>query len=454
MFSALPVLLVLLPVLFYFLYLETDWRLFVEIIILLAIIPVFAISEEKSLYLLVLLRPMIDSVGAYSLLQFGTISLNLASMLSLLVILWALLTIAKQERPRVRMPLAVPIALFLAVAATGLLLSPALEETAGELLRIGSFFLLYIVAKRTFVTPQQFNRFAIILACSLIVPVVVGLVQFVTHTGLTFGDIVNRVYGTFGNPNSFAYYLVLSIVFFLCLLLSRPELEHRIPVKIGLGLLTILLVLTATRGAWLALLVSLFVIGIVKFRKATLVAGACLIALMLFLPTANRLSLAYFNVNLERLPGIQRLFEQPSEDGSLAFRLKLWKEMRRKFDERPLLGFGLGTFSLLREQQIKEFFQGTEAHNDYLRLAVETGIVGLAAYGILLVALFRALLAHYRRLAGSRHQLLVLGVIAYAIALLVGSFFDNLLQSTTVMWVFWIMVAAVLNLKKGTAAET
>ena len=81
---------------------------------------------------------------------------------------------------------------------------------------------------------------------------------------------------------------------------------------------------------------------------------------------------------------------------------------------------------------------------------IETGIAGVAAYGLLLLSLLgsgiRAVLQS-RDNERRRYAVVFLGLtLAYAFM----SYFDNLLQGTAVMWAWWASFAALLTLTKKT----
>jgi O-antigen ligase len=121
----------------------------------------------------------------------------------------------------------------------------------------------------------------------------------------------------------------------------------------------------------------------------------------------------------------------------------MWSEMNRHISDRPITGYGLGTFPIIREQYVKNFFESTEAHNDYLRLTIELGWTGVILYVALLAALLIRLARYVRLKTGGQRRWYVAGLSLVA-AFAVMSFFDNLLQGTAVQWAFWTMMAGLL----------
>ena len=73
-------------------------------------------------------------------------------------------------------------------------------------------------------------------------------------------------------------------------------------------------------------------------------------------------------------------------------RLAMSKDGLRMFWQKPVLGFGLGTFTTVYPQ-FRSFYTNlfvNAAHNDYVQVLVETGLVGFAAVVWFIVEVYRA----------------------------------------------------------------
>jgi O-antigen ligase len=86
-------------------------------------------------------------------------------------------------------------------------------------------------------------------------------------------------------------------------------------------------------------------------------------------------------------------------DLSPGMRLAITKDSLRMFSQRPILGWGLGTFPTIYPTY-RSFYTNlfvNEAHNDYVQLLVETGLLGFALMLWFLVRLYRHGLPTSRR---------------------------------------------------------
>ncbi|MFH1171537.1 MAG: O-antigen ligase family protein [bacterium] len=438
------VLLVVPPLLAVLLLLNPSPAALVVLLLFLLLLPLLLLNDAWALFLLLLLRPAIDVFGEHTLVMVRQVPFNLASIFSIIVIVWGILRLFHYRSALWRRPLFWPWILVLLAALPGFAATTSLTATLREYARLLSIAVLYLVAFDILRSPGRLRRFVAVFFASLLVPAAVAIVQFFTQTGLTVGDIANRLFGTFGHPNVFAFYLVLSAAVLIAFLPQFSRTWRRWGV-LGLLLLLGFLAATYTRGAWIGAGIVLALFGAVYYRKAFLWIVAVTLVIAFLGPMLNRFTVSTVNLDLRHVPVLSRVLNQNAENNSLDWRTELWKEMWPKVAERPIVGYGLGMFPILREQQISHYDEGTEAHNDYLRLAVESGFLGLAAYAFLLLALLRQAVLQLRRAVTTEQRRVALGVLALGLSFAFMSFFDNMLQATAVMWALWATIAAMLS---------
>lgn len=438
--------LLLVPFLVILLFLQPSWPVVLFLIVILALAPIVVMNDELTLFLILIIRPIVDIFGEQHLVEIGAIPFNFSSVLSILIIVWSLFRLLAHRKPIWKKPLFWPWLGVLLLMLPSFLWTESLTASIREYVRLASVSLLFFVAFDILSTKKVIRRFLGALALSVIIPAGVAIIQLLSGGGLEESVLKNRVYGTFGHPNVLAFYLILILSL---LVVSLPFLQKRWRPRIiaALAILFGLFVMTYTRGAWIGMAIVLIIFGAFFFQKklAAILLGTA--AFLLLIPAISGPMYSVFNVDLLRIHVISRVLDWKSEDSSLDWRVKLWSEMRRKVVERPVFGHGLGTFPILRERQVENYFEGTEAHNDYLRLMIETGIAGVAAYGLLLLSLLgsgiRAVFQSHGDNERRRYAVVFFGLtLAYAFM----SYFDNLLQGTAVMWAWWSSFAALLML--------
>lgn len=133
--------------------------------------------------------------------------------------------------------------------------------------------------------------------------------------------------------------------------------------------------------------------------------------------------------------------------GSIIWRLRLWMDIIPVSLWQPWLGYGSGTF-----ENLTEFYRGLkwgslEAHNDYLKIFVENGILGLTAYLWLIAVLLFSLLKKFIKFIG-KEKIMALGIFTICLSLFIASFFDNILRTTALQWNLWILIGAWMKISE------
>src|SRR5688572_27300230 len=190
-----------------------------------------------------------------------------------------------------------------------------------------------------------------------------------------------RYAGAGANPDDLGLMAALSVPIAYCFFIeSRGRMRWLYVVQMALAGTTILL--SATRGAALAVVVALSIVpataALLKRRQVVAISAtlALLVAAGLFFAPAT---------STERLATI------PEElaGGSLSGRTPIWAAGVELFREHPFIGVGAGAY---RNSVRQILIVGEVAHNTFLSIVVELGVVGLAIFCALLgVLLLRAL---------------------------------------------------------------
>jgi len=391
---------------------------------------------------LLILRPILDRFSTDKLFLIGGYGLNFASILALVMLVFAFLLTIKKRKKIATMPLTAFWLLFLATTLVGVLMSFDNLASLAEWLRLLSIFALFLSGFLLVDTQLELKRLVKVAVLSALIPGFFALYQYFTDTGLTvpLEGIYNRIYGTFAHPNLFAYYLVLVSVLAAYLLgASRKKFVADQIFFLPLVFFLALLVLTFTRGAWLALVLVMFIVGLIKFRKF-LVVGlvAILFAYIFVTPINNR---------------VNDLFSR-NPYGSISWRIKLWTDSLAYVGDNRLLGYGTGLASELILEKRGEAYGSSDPHNDYLKIALENGLIGLFFYAALLIALVYRLLAAYLAGRGSEIKILALILFGLTISFIIMGFADNILRNTALMWAFWSLAGALFAVSMSTHETT
>ncbi len=241
---------------------------------------------------------------------------------------------------------------------------------------------------------------------------------------------------------------------------------------LGVGVvITLGVVFSFTRASWLSLVIAfaVFVLLMAKVKFKTVVTvGVSLLALFLLFQALIFSELARNKQDSDDDIGSHlQSFSNVSTDPSNLERLNRWSCVYRMFKDKPIVGFGPGTYTyeygsyqLPHEMTIISTTSGDlgNVHSEYLRPFAESGILG----GLLFIALVLATLHQgfksYYELEDMRIKGLVLGALLGLTTYFIHGFLNNYSEFDKIavpMWGFIsIIVAARTYHLKKTIQET
>ncbi|MGI9147379.1 MAG: O-antigen ligase family protein [Chloroflexota bacterium] len=141
----------------------------------------------------------------------------------------------------------------------------------------------------------------------------------------------------------------------------------------------------------------------------------------------------------------------PRDDGEAPWvvgRLQLWGAALRLAESRPLFGVGPDNFRHLygAELGLETWDERVQANNVYLELLADTGVLGLAAFGWLILPPIVEALRVLRARMPTPTSYWLLGCGLGVLAFLVHGVLDSFLAFTPTALLFWMLLAMILNL--------
>jgi O-antigen ligase len=245
-------------------------------------------------------------------------------------------------------------------------------------------------------------------------------------------DVVNyrfraRASSTFDNPLILATYLVTTTPF--CAF-GAVHFEHKKSRKISRyclvgGLLGI--VFTASRGAYIAIALAILVL-IISGKKIFKKLFPFIISLGIAIPIG--LTIRYNTTK------VSDFIESDSK------RLSIWQSCIKMFQQHPIFGMGAGTENIHLELQNTYGIDRTHAHNLFLEMLVEGGIIG----GIFVVAIIVILIKNITAIFRMKNSLYRKYAVLYTSSLLsftVISMFEFTLQSAKELMILFILLGFI-----------
>jgi len=341
--------------------------------------------------------------GTFGLLMFGPLAFGAVEPWSIFVlemgsVLLTLLWLAKQwmdgEMTIQWNPLYLPMAAFGVLLLVQVIFRASAypHDTVSGALLYCAYGMLCFLSGQTLRRSVQARKLAVIFALYGFVIAALALLQGVAPNGKLYWlrqpRIGGWIYGPYVNHNHYAGLMELLVP--IPLILSCTRLAHekeRIAAGIAAAAMTGTVFLCGSRGGMLALLAEFVVLAVVAVRQkkgARLAVGVGAFAVVL-------LSLLTWLGGKELTARVTSIPTEARSEISGGIRLTIDRDTLQMFRNKPLLGWGLRTFPVVYPQ-FRTFYTNffvNEAHNDYLQLLVETGLLGFATMVWFLIVLYR-----------------------------------------------------------------
>ena len=274
--------------------------------------------------------------------------------------------------------------------------------------------------------------------------VFIGIISIVYKiTGIVTYD--NRLEAFYLSPNYLSMYLSPGIFFGFYFLVksfqNKPYSYKFFMHIILLSLVFIPLYYTYSYGAWLAVCLSFLVlIALIANKKRLLIIGLfSVVAVTVFI----------FQINNQKF---SNLF---SERSSFASRMMIWNASVLMIKQHPFLGVGPGNFQanyLLLQKFFPPYLEWAvpQPHNIFLAFWIQTGIVGLTGFLLLLFFVFRLLLTILKNKKGAALATPILGFFIYTV---LHGFIDTPYWKNDLSFLFWICIFLALSIYNISKSE-
>ncbi len=331
--------------------------------------------------------------------------------------------------------------IFLAVAAYSFISSIDVSQSV-------RFMLFYVTAALTVIlvvsSADTEKRLTILITAVLAAVTIAGLygcyqrvigVEVVENqVDLTLDlnkDMPGRVYSSFDNPNNFAELLVLTIPFFIAMFLNAKTGKGKLLSIIGVLPAILAIGMTYSRSSWIGLVLAILVfVAFKNWRVLPIVIILGLLAIPI-LPQSI----------LNRILTIGNL-----KDSSTSYRFLIFALFFDMLRDVWVKGIGLGSdVVFIAVESYKQLVNGhypVHAHNNYIQIVAEMGVLGLISY---LALIFNTLKRGIKSAAGRYLPKTMKNFVIAGISSMVGILVIGIVEYTwfypRVMFVFWLVFA-------------
>lgn len=259
------------------------------------------------------------------------------------------------------------------------------QERMDGIFNLAHFFAFFFILAGVIKSGKSWLK---ILDSSIITSFVVSLYAIGQRFGWFFNPYGDRLTGTLGNAAFLAGYLLINIFFAIILFSQRKNIYLKIWYILIAFLELIILILTQTRGAMLALIASLlfFGIGYYFFSSPSPRKKYALILSLIIIFSSLTLFLARNSNFVKNQPLLNRFANISLQKDTGRIRIMSWKIGLQAFLEKPLFGWGQENYYVAFYKHLNpDFFTYSgetfdRAHNKIIDVLVMNGLLGLLSY--------------------------------------------------------------------------
>lgn len=397
------------------------------------------ISNQENILFILKLLVLIIPLSAYKYVYEFRINqiMLLIFFVVIALTLWILNILLKEESAWYPTKINLPIFLFILVISVSLFRSNYFYPSLNDYLIFIAYFSLYFLVTNN---AQNENEFDSLLKIFFITSFIVSMYTILHYYGLIpylreFGPVVSPI----GQKNWTSNYVALIFPILFSFFLLEPLKKNKILYFFLLSILYATLMICQSRGIWISIILTLIfgICVIIKFKlfkifyknkKWLAFLLVTFLIITIIYSTDNPLNKSAITVTERAIS----TFDE--KDPSINNRLLIWNTTFGMIKEKPILGSGIGSFKMnylnYQAEHLKNnpyyakyYSNAREAHNEYLQIGAELGIIGLGIFLLIFFIFFLMIIKYFNQEKNDRKKIIVFGLSLGVICFLIHSLF-------------------------------
>jgi O-antigen ligase len=297
--------------------------------------------------------------------------------------------------------------------------------------------LVFVAASLVIEDRKAIKTVIIITAITLLVIDRSCILEATSRTWTSFDENKRDVGPLSYGPNQTAAFLAQYGMFCWGFGQFLKKIKYKLLCYTLVGITTYATMYEFSRAGYLALLFSTLVLGLIHDRKLLVILGIFLVTWQTVVPAPVR-----ERVNMTQSANGQ--LEASAEE-----RVDLWEDAEASILRSPILGSGFATFQL--GQHVANL---RDTHNWYVKILVETGLVGFVMYFFLIQQMISVVYRLFKRATDPMYRGLGLGMFLAICASLVANCFGDRWTYIEITAFLWVLTAASIRAMELTESES
>jgi O-antigen ligase len=311
------------------------------------------------------------------------------------------------------------------------------------------FLMIFLVCSQSIKDRQHFERIAISAACAISLIGIDALWQIFSGKDFIRGNSLNgniglaRATASFPGCNAMGIYLTALTTLVAGLALFSSQLKERIFFTLTALVGSLGMYLSLSRGAAAGFFVSVLFLSLVRKNKIIIMG---LILLLIVYPFVMPKNIKDWAKSVNYNPLVMMTDN---------VRLSIYQNTAHMISQHPLIGVGINTFTRnygkYKVAAVEEQTKTPDtiyAHNSFLQMAGEVGLLGLGTFLIFLFFVLRESWRAFKRIGQPFLKAFSIAVFAAIIAYLVNGLTETSLYHSRLVVIFWFLIGLALALGK------
>jgi len=321
--------------------------------------------------------------------------------------------------------LELPLILFTLVLVLSLFISETKRVSLNDFIIFLSYILIFFLITNNLNQEADFNSF---IHLFFVISLLVSIYTIIQYYGFDpYLSDLHSLTSTIGQKNWISNYLAMIFPVVFSYFLLEQSKKNRILYFLLLSILYATLMICQSRGIWISISLTLIfaIYIIIKFnllkmfqenKKWIFLLLITFLVITIIYSTDNSLNKSAITVPQRTIS----TFDE--QDPSINTRLLMWKTTLEMIRDRPIFGSGIGTFKMNYLNYQAEFLKNNpyyikysvkagEAHNEYLQMWAEIGIIGLGIFIGIILMFYSLILDYLKKNDSDKDKIIVFGLV-------------------------------------------
>jgi O-antigen ligase len=358
--------------------------------------------------------------------------------------------IIKKEKLFINTAVLLPFLFMLIIAIISFRNSVSFSASFQGITKLLKYLIIFIVCSEEIKDKKHITKILVSVGCGLALASIDSLWQlafgydFIRHNTLQ-SSVINLIRPTaaFPNPNVFGIYMAALTPLIIGPALFYFKGRKKILMLLISALSVASIYLTLSRGAGLGVYLAILLLAVVRKNKLLIII---LLAVLLIFPFVMPKNIKQWAKEVKYNPFVFMLNQD---------RISIYNNTINMIKHHPFIGVGVNTFSRnygkYKLESAEEYTHTPDtiyAHNIFLHMAGEIGLLGLLSFVWFLFQVFLQATRAYLKIEDVYLKIIAISAIACLIAFLVNGLTETSLYYSRVAMVFWYIVGLSLSLNK------